>query len=261
MASTPYHYKPLTSESSFRLLRLKKVQPDLAGLFDMINVHLFDASLENPPKFEAISYAWSQQGLDSTILCNDQPLHVASNVVSILRSLRHGDSPGILWIDSICIDQSSTQEKNLQVPKMRSIYHQAEKVWIWLGEGSYETDVTFNFLAEVAAIIQRSDSLGERCRWLNKPLELFAGKEIQSLKIVSDNRSLSQPRFTKDAASAMQQILTSLLIFFTDLGSIAHGRFRNWYSRETRYFFVDRCLSHGHGLLEHSSSSRSLKIG
>lgn len=261
MASTPYHYEPLTSESSFRLFCLKKAQPDLAGLFDMINIHLFDASLENPPKFEAISYAWNHQGLDSTILCNDQPLHVASNVVSILRALQHRDSPGMLWVDSICIDQSSTREKNLQVPEMCSIYRQAEKVWIWLGEGSYETDVTFNFLAEVAAIIQRSDSLGERCRWLNKPLELFPGKEIQSPKIVSDKRSLSQPGFAKAVVSTMQQILASLLIFFTDLGFIAHGRFRSWYLRETRYFFVDRCLSPGHGLLEHSSSSRSLKMG
>ena len=198
MASTPYHYEPLTSESSFRLFRLKRAQPGL------INIHLFDASLENPPKFEAISYAWSQQGLDSTILCNDQPLHVASNVVSILRALQHRDSPGILWVDSICINQSSTQERNLQVPKMCSIYRQAEKVWIWLGEGSYETDATFNFLAEVAAIIQRSDSIGERCKWLDKPLELFAGKEIQSPAIVSDKRSLSQPRFAKDVVSTMQ---------------------------------------------------------
>ena len=198
MTSTPYHYEPLTSESSFRLFRLKKAQPGL------INIHLFDASLENPPKFEAISYAWSHQGLDSTILCNGQPLHVASNVVSILRVLQHGDSPGILWVDSICINQSSTQERNLQVPKMCSIYRQAEKVWIWLGEGSYETDATFNFLAEVAAIIQRSDSIGERCKWLDKPLELFAGKEIQSPAIVSDKRSFSQPRFAKDVVSTMQ---------------------------------------------------------
>jgi len=66
---------------------------------------------------------------------------------------------------------------------MRSIYHQAERVWIWLGEGSYETDVTFNFLAEVAAIIQRSKSLGDCYRLLNKPFNLFASKKIQSLKI------------------------------------------------------------------------------
>jgi len=49
MASTEYHYEPLASESSFRLLRLKKTQPDLAGLFNTIKIDLFDASLENPP--------------------------------------------------------------------------------------------------------------------------------------------------------------------------------------------------------------------
>jgi hypothetical protein len=40
----------------------------------------------------------------------------------------------LLWVDSICIDQSNLEERNSQVALMCRVYTQAESVVIWLGE-------------------------------------------------------------------------------------------------------------------------------
>jgi hypothetical protein len=40
---------------------------------------------------------------------------------------------GWLWIDSICIDQSNTEEKNVQVGMMKDIYESAQTIISWLG--------------------------------------------------------------------------------------------------------------------------------
>jgi len=155
MASTWYRYEPLPSESSFRLFHLKRqphpTQPDV------IKIDLFDATFEDPPKYEAVSYAWGQDNSDSTILCNGQLLRVSSGVVSILQALQRDDSTGILWIDSICINQTSIPEKNAQVRRMGTIYRQAEKVWIWLGKGSYETDAALHYMVGVASLLKRCE--------------------------------------------------------------------------------------------------------
>ena len=177
MAPTWYHYEPLPSESSFRLLHLKRhplpTQPDV------IEIELFNATFENPPKYEAVSYAWGQDNSDSTILCNGQLLRVSSGVVSILQALQRDDSTGILWIDSICIDQTSIPEKNIQVRRMGTIYHEAEKVWIWLGKGSYETDTALQYLVGVASLLDRGDYSSDDD--LKKLHDTFTGKPIQSV--------------------------------------------------------------------------------
>jgi hypothetical protein len=52
-----------------------------------------------------------------------------------------------LWIDSICIDQTSMEEKNHQVALMGDIYKMAEKVDIWLGAGDVDIDDTLKELS------------------------------------------------------------------------------------------------------------------
>ncbi|KAF2260072.1 hypothetical protein CC78DRAFT_620568 [Lojkania enalia] len=169
MASNWYRYKPLASEDSFRLFRLKTPQPCLASAFDRIELELFEASLDRPPEFEAISYAWGQEQADSTLSCNGLPLQVTSNVISILRELQQKESVGVLWIDTICIDQNSIPEKNMQVPRMRSIYQKALHVWIWLGRGTCETEAAFELFYDVMPLVDQINSVRERVKqyWIH----------------------------------------------------------------------------------------------
>jgi hypothetical protein len=148
MASSQYRYKSLPDEC-FRLFRIQSTESNL------IEIHLFEADFEGPPAFEAVSYAWGENQATSTIFCNGQHLSVSLNVEAILRRLRQKASAGTFWIDSICINQASILERNIQVPRMRSIYSKARLVWVWLGEGTDEIKIAFNFLLEVSAMIEK----------------------------------------------------------------------------------------------------------
>jgi hypothetical protein len=132
MALPSYEYEALSSESSFRLFRIEKWQPSSAVGAGTISIHLFEASFDHPLEFEAVSYAWGQDPAVSIISCNDKELHVTPNVEAILRVLSaQGKSVGVFWIDSICINQSNVDEKNIQVPRMRSSIVRP----IWFGYG------------------------------------------------------------------------------------------------------------------------------
>ncbi|KAF1955475.1 hypothetical protein CC80DRAFT_85546 [Byssothecium circinans] len=179
MSSASFQYSPFSTESSIRLLRFKEPLATSAEESDSIEIELFEADISNPPPFNAISYAWGQYLADSTITCNGQSFLVTGNVASILRNLRRRDPSGALWIDSICINQLSIPERNTQVPKMRNIYREAEKVWVWLGEGTFEVDAAFDFLLEVKVILEGLEFLPgeERDLWNRKYLWMAALKQ------------------------------------------------------------------------------------
>jgi hypothetical protein len=141
------------SDECFRLFCIQNTESEL------IEIHLFEADFRSPPAFEAVSYAWGEDQAFSTILCNGQYLSVSSNVEAILQRLRQQASVGTFWIDSICINQASISERNIQVPRMRSIYSEARLVWIWLGEGTDEIKIAFRFLLEITDIFEEALSL------------------------------------------------------------------------------------------------------
>ena len=105
-----------------------------------IVVNLTEARLNDSPCYEALSYSWATEDGDAesncAILCNGRRFMVTKNCDAALRRLRQPMKHVILWVDSICIDQSSTTEKNVQVALMADIYRVASKVRIWLGEAS-----------------------------------------------------------------------------------------------------------------------------
>jgi len=56
----------------------------------------------------------------------------------MLQYLRQPSRTRKIWVDAICIDQSSTTERNHQVALMGEVYKLAKRVLIWLGEGDAE---------------------------------------------------------------------------------------------------------------------------
>jgi hypothetical protein len=65
---------------------------------------------------------------------------VTKNAYLALRDLRCQREDRVLWIDALCIDQSNDEERGQQVQQMGSIYSKAERVFIWLGEATYDTN-------------------------------------------------------------------------------------------------------------------------
>lgn len=85
--------------------------------------------------YDALSYVWGSLDMDCKIYCNGQPFYVNTNCYLALKNLRKKRKKRrILWIDNICIDQSSNEERGHQVELMGLIYQNARTVVVWLGE-------------------------------------------------------------------------------------------------------------------------------
>ncbi|KAK5727682.1 hypothetical protein LTR17_012540 [Elasticomyces elasticus] len=63
-----------------------------------------------------------------------------------------------VWIDSICIDQSSNEDKDQQVQLMSKIYGQAVEVFVWLGDAHPDDDMAFEMLRSLPWIWPRGSS-------------------------------------------------------------------------------------------------------
>ncbi|KAK3986211.1 heterokaryon incompatibility, partial [Cladorrhinum sp. PSN332] len=61
-------------------------------------------------------------------------LRVKKNARNVLDLMRPRGE--LLWIDTVCIDQGNTKERNHQVSMMRDIYSIAQTVYVWLGRGT-----------------------------------------------------------------------------------------------------------------------------
>ena len=129
---------------SFRLIRL------LGGGTTHIHCELFEAyfdeSNDGGIPYDALSYTWGDNKKTATIQINGMKARVTENLFLALERLRLADGDRILWIDAVCIDQGHDKEKGHQVQQMGDIYQTAERVIIWLGTGTEDSDVLMEFL-------------------------------------------------------------------------------------------------------------------
>ncbi|KAI1029480.1 hypothetical protein LB504_010763 [Fusarium proliferatum] len=144
----PYPGPPLPSSSHIRLVHLRP-GTDAAVCCELITVSINDA-----PKYEALSYTWgdasSAERIDMTTQdsATPQQFSITSNCFSALKRLRYKDKTRILWIDALAIDQSNIEERNHQVSLMSRIYSQAAGVIVYLGESSDDSDLAIEFIME-----------------------------------------------------------------------------------------------------------------
>lgn len=99
-------------------------------------------------KFIAASYVWGPAEPSNTILVNQCVFSVRVNLYRFLRALRaqQGSEKLYLWIDAICVDQSSIGERNSQVQQMGNIYSNAKCVYAWLGPDTHDATWLFSQL-------------------------------------------------------------------------------------------------------------------
>ena len=127
--AVPYVHSPLSETRSIRIIQLLPAKSSTWP----IACGLEEASLDAKPEYTALSYAWDGQQLDCPIVCSGRRLLVTRNCQAALRQLRHSTDFLHLWIDSICIDQTSGDERSQQVALMGEIYKSAHQVIVWLG--------------------------------------------------------------------------------------------------------------------------------
>ncbi len=106
---------------------------------------------ETEDAYDALSYTWGREAADGTIRIHYSDrdsvrVPIGRNLESCLRHLRHKEHPRLLWVDALCIDQANTTEKNLQVPRMANVFHEAVNVCVWLGEKTEDSDRAMGFI-------------------------------------------------------------------------------------------------------------------
>ncbi|KAJ9621932.1 hypothetical protein H2203_006813 [Taxawa tesnikishii (nom. ined.)] len=129
------------ARGTIRVLDLLPGQDD-----DTINVNLQVVSVENSGPYKALSYTWGSttSGLQR-IACNGHDFMATANLFTALKRFRDPEQTQRMWVDAICINQSSIQERTQQVGLMVEIYANAEEVLIWIGEHDGSSDVELLF--------------------------------------------------------------------------------------------------------------------
>ncbi|KAI1042168.1 hypothetical protein LB505_002980 [Fusarium chuoi] len=144
----PYPGPPLPSSSHIRLVHLRP------GIDAAVCCELITVSINDAPKYEALSYTWGDASSAETIdmttqgSATRQQFSVTSNCFSALKRLRYKEKTRILWIDALAIDQSNVDERNHQVSLMSRIYSQAARVVVYLGESADDSDLAIEFIME-----------------------------------------------------------------------------------------------------------------
>lgn len=148
--STMIPYRALSQESSeIRLFRFVN-GPDASDNEAPIRLELRHASLDdNQTHYGALSYVWGETTDPIGVYIDGFLFEIGRNLHDALTQLRRSGITSWLWVDSICIQQSDVEEKTSQVGQMRSIYSQADLVYIWLGLGCDETDKTMGWISRI----------------------------------------------------------------------------------------------------------------
>ncbi|KAJ4362940.1 hypothetical protein N0V83_010057 [Neocucurbitaria cava] len=152
-ARQKYSYKRLTGESSIRIARIR---PSLS-LEGPIRCEVVEETLDSPPPYIALSYAWDGHEGKVSVICNGSNLSVTPNCARALRQIRelHGRYHAVdVWVDAICIDQGSDpdalSERSQQVQIVGEVYKKATHVIAWLGDHQARSQEICDYLVQVS---------------------------------------------------------------------------------------------------------------
>ncbi|KAM0141445.1 hypothetical protein ACHAP3_002309 [Botrytis cinerea] len=139
----PYQYQSINlGRPSIRLLQLHK-----GHWSDKIRGHFISAWFDDPDSiipYFALSYTWGYIDKVEEVIIDSARIKVTFNLHMALTHLRSQEEDQIFWIDALCINQENFHEKIHQIRHMGDIYKKAEKVVIWLGRGTEETDLVMD---------------------------------------------------------------------------------------------------------------------
>ncbi|KAF7929257.1 uncharacterized protein EAE98_005176 [Botrytis deweyae] len=144
----PYRYQPINlGRPSIRLLQLHK-----GDWADEIQGHFisawFDDSDSIIPYF-ALSYTWGNIDKVEEVIIDRARIKVTINLHMALQHLRSDEGDQVFWIDALCINQENVHEKIHQIRQMGDIYKKAEKVVVWLGQGTEETNLVMDAMTRL----------------------------------------------------------------------------------------------------------------
>lgn len=141
-----YKYEALHSRTMIRLLKIQAREKELSG----ISCDIITAELDLAPHYDAVSYVWGKSESSGAIMIGIEKnscIPITKNASRVLASITPLRGTRYIWIDSICIDQSNTSEKEVQIPLMSKIYAGAQETVAFLNPApNADTDAAIAFI-------------------------------------------------------------------------------------------------------------------
>lgn len=130
VAEEVYRYARLNHEDSFRVLELL---PGRAS--ERLSCRLVEVRRTAEPGYQALSYTRGAPNTSKSVTDVESRHCIATtkNLFAALIMICDEDASNIIWVDAICIDQGSVDERSHQVAQMGQIYSNAKTVLVWLG--------------------------------------------------------------------------------------------------------------------------------
>jgi hypothetical protein len=155
----PFKHDPLEHPWQIRILEMLpgegsnpihcKVRLIPGGDARNIDPNYNEAEDKKKIPYHALSYTWGKAIESHNIWLEDKPFPIRANLYEFLKQCRPKEDSSFLWIDAICIDQTSYTERGDQVARMMSIYKHAETVVIWLGPASDDSNLAISELIRI----------------------------------------------------------------------------------------------------------------
>lgn len=148
LATRPDHvYKPLKPQE----IRVLSLQPLPTSSEEPLRGEIVHVPLHGPqcPAYEAVSYVWGYPVPSVLIIIDGKKHLLPKESERVLRRLALPGKPRVLWMDSVCINQCDYSERADQVSMMGSIYQNAEKVTIYIGDPDEKADRALADLEEL----------------------------------------------------------------------------------------------------------------
>lgn len=177
-----YQHRPLSTSTSTRLLELHPANHET----DILSFTLFEVDLEKAPYYEALSYERGEPTGTIPTLYNGKHLLITPNLKQAMTHIRSSMPPDpqggrVLWIDAVCIDQPSLQERSHQASPMNRIYYEAVSIIFYLGSST-------NL---IASALRNITLLAEQYNILSQEVPGWSSVFMATLQ-VSDNTYLNK---------------------------------------------------------------------
>jgi hypothetical protein len=137
-------YHPLRGHS--REIRLLRWAP--SNNEDDMRFSLEVCSLNDCPKYVALSYTWGNNKHVRKVTVDDHSVRIRETLFEFLKSLPQNAKSVPLWLDVLCINQRDVEERNDQVASMSAIYRQATDVYCWLGTSTPNIASAWDFVQQ-----------------------------------------------------------------------------------------------------------------
>ncbi|KAH7154564.1 heterokaryon incompatibility protein-domain-containing protein [Fusarium sp. MPI-SDFR-AT-0072] len=141
-----FQYDKLPNNDFFRIFELESGKDD-EPLQGTLRTYL----RKEAPRYEGLSYVWGSSVRNKHMKRNNTEFMITSSLDLALKRLILISDSLFLWIDQICINQTSLKERSRQVCIMRDIYSGAALVNAWLGPADAGEAATTGMISSTLA--------------------------------------------------------------------------------------------------------------